>query len=944
MRKLLVLLFFCPLALLAQTKVGVNPTISPALFRYNDQITVVYDVTGTSLASLTNAYAWVWIPGTTINAKYNINPATSVADPAKFTKNIVNGRTLFTLTFIPSDFFTSSISTQTKLGILLKASDWSGGQTTDFVSDFWDGTFQLKLTSPTALPLFVMNGQVISITAETPVDANYSLYINNQLVNQSGAAIKNYSYQHTITETSGYATVRLVAAVGDNSSEVIFQYLFSTESPVVTRPSDIIPGINYNADPTKVTLCLWAPGKTSVYVRGDFSDWDVLGDNLMNRDGEFFWIELTGLTSGEEYAFQYLVNQTLWLADPYADKYLDPDDQYIPASTYPGLKPFPAKALSNNWYFNRFSVFKTNQQPYQWQVTNFQQPAKEKLVIYELLIRDFFGEQNRNYATLIDTLSYLKRLGVNAIELMPIMEFGGNESWGYNPQFMFAPDKAYGPKNSLKQFIDVCHQNGIAVILDITMNHQDIPNPYLLMDFNFSTFKPNPTNKWFNVDATHPFSVFYDMNHESTYTKKYLDTVNHYWLNEYKIDGYRFDLSKGFTQVNSGSNVGLWSNYDASRVAILQRMADKIWSHSPDAYVILEHFAANSEEKVLAEYRANEGKGMLFWGNLNHAYSQNSMSYVQESDISWIYHGNRSWSVPHVIGYMESHDEERMMYRNLQFGKVTTAHNIKTLPVAIQRIKAASTMFYTIPGPKMLWQFGELGYEYPINYCPDGTINNNCRIAPKPVKWNYRDDPARYGLYTHVSDLIRLHKEYDIFHSSSATFYGGNELVKQIVLKNTPYTQTPTSSEQMNAVVVANFDVIPQIVYVEFPHTGIWYDYYRYGAIQPVDIFPLPISIPPGGYKIFTDVEITNPVIAGVLDEVDEKKEISFFPNPTTDFITVTNPYEIIEMKFYTLQGMPVDAPRVNSNTWDLRKLQKGVFLSEGKTVKGYFTLKVIKN
>ena len=117
---------------------------------------------------------------------------------------------------------------------------------------------------------------------------------------------------------------------------------------------------------------------------------------------------------------------------------------------------------------------------------------------------------------------------------MPITEFNGNESWGYNPTFMFAPDKYYGTKNKLKEFIDKCHQLGIAVILDMVMNHHDLPNPYVIMDFDFNAFKPTANNQWFNTDAKHPFNVFFDMNHESSYTKKYLDTINYYWLNEYK--------------------------------------------------------------------------------------------------------------------------------------------------------------------------------------------------------------------------------------------------------------------------------------------------------------------------------------------------------------------------------------------------------------------------
>src|SRR5690606_16777280 len=186
----------------------------------------------------------------------------------------------------------------------------------------------------------------------------------------------------------------------------------------------------------------------------------------------------------------------------------------ISSASYPELKSYPQSALHNDWYFNRVAVFQTGQSPYTWQITDFQRPDKEELIIYELLIRDFFDSNNRTYQSLIDTVSYLKRLGINAVELMPIMEFNGNESWGYNPTFLFAPDKYYGSKEKLKKFIDKCHAEGIAVILDIAMNHHDMPNPYVMMDFNFDTGKPTSNNKWFNVDARHPFNVFFDMNHE----------------------------------------------------------------------------------------------------------------------------------------------------------------------------------------------------------------------------------------------------------------------------------------------------------------------------------------------------------------------------------------------------------------------------------------------
>lgn len=938
---LLLIIFWLPVAVFSQT-VTLNPSITPALFQYNATITVTYDVTGTSLAALPKAYAWVWIPdATAIDAKYNHNPATAADAPAEFTKTVNGGTTTFSLTFKPADFFVQDISTKTSMGILLKAEAWTGGQTTDFIANFG---FSLTLNQPTVRPVFVDNGQQLTIQATTPVASTFELFVNNVSVHtQSG--ITNYSHNHMVTEVSGAASVRLTATSASGNDEVSFQYIISANSPVQPRPPGIISGINYKSgDNTKVTLCVLAPGKTSVYARGDFSEWDILPANLMKRDGEYFWIELTGLTSGTEYAFQYLVDETIWIADPYADKILDPDDQYIPSETYPNLKAFPAEALGNQWYQNRLSVFQTGQTPYAWQVTNFDKPDKDKLVVYELLIRDFFESGENDYQSMIDTIRYFKNLGVNAIELMPIMEFGGNNSWGYNPQFMFAPDKAYGTKNKLKEFVDVCHQNGIAVILDIAMNHQDMPNPYLMMDFNYTTSKPNPTNKFFNVEATHPFNVFFDMNHESLYTKKYLDTINYYWLNEYKIDGYRFDLSKGFTQVNNPSNVGAWSAYDASRIALLKRMADKIWANFPDAYVILEHLSVNSEEKELAEYRAGEGKGMMLWGNLNHSYLQSSMGYAAESDFSGVYHGNRSWTVPHLVSYMESHDEERMVYKNVAFGNAAGTYSVKDLNTALNRARAAATIFYTIPGPKMLWQFGELGYDYSINYCEDGTISDACRTYPKPVTWDYRQSNRRNVLYSHISDLIRLRNAYDVFTSGTPTFsVGSGSLEKQVLLKNNPYTATPANAGEMNAVVVVNFDVTTKTTTVNFPHTGIWYDYYTEGAELNVTSAAFGILLKPGEFKIYTDIQIEDPeIITGIGPEANVS--VSVYPNPAGKTLMIASDESIVSLSMISTQGMRIAPKRTTPESWDISDLAPGLYIAEVKTRTGSVTIKVIKH
>jgi glycosidase len=557
------------------------------------------------------------------------------------------------------------------------------------------------------------------------------------------------------------------------------------------------------------------------------------------------------------------------------------------------------------------------------------------------LIRDFFGSNARTYQSLTDTLAYFKKLGINAIELMPIMEFNGNESWGYNPTFLFAPDKAYGTINQLKTFIDRCHENGIAVIFDIAMNHHDAPNPYLLMDMDFTSFKPTSSNKWFNTEAKHPFNVFFDINHESSYTQHYLDTVNYYWLHEFNADGFRFDLSKGFTQTNNPSNINAWSNYDASRIALLKRMADKLWSHTPDAYIILEHFAANAEEKELAEYRASEGKGMLLWGNLNNAFSQQTKGISPDADISQAYYATRGWNVPHLITYMESHDEERLMYSNLTSGNASGSYTTRNLQTALKRMQAASLIFYAIPGPKMVWQFGEVGYDQSINRCADGSVSTTCRVDAKPVKWDYLANPDRYDLFELTADLIRLRNTYDIFTRGDADIQGMNSLSKQITLRNKPYHSSPLNASDMNVHVAGNFNLTSQSLSLTFPHTGKWYDYYSNGDEINVSTIPFPVTLPAGEYKLYTDVRIQNPLLITSVIE-NETSVIQCFPNPATDYIHLKPDNGTADLVLRTLHGVKIHPPKTSSDQWYIGDIAPGLYIAEIVMEQNIYRIKIL--
>lgn len=823
-------------------------TTDPAFPVADQSMTLTVDVTGvTSLEDETEVWLWAFLPNCSsdCDAITNINPATSEADAVKFSPT--GNANEYSLTFTPTDIFDKSASEIDRIGFVVKAESFSDGQTGDLFFDLSDGSLQLNLTQPTGAYTFVDPVGTINIIASTSSSATIAVAVNGSEVFSTTGTSINYNY--SVSE-SGTNNVTVSASVGGNTVSEEFLFIVREATTSEALPAGIIKGLNYDADVTKATLVLEAPFKSSAYVIGEFNDWIPTSSYQMKQDGDLFWLELSGLTPGVEYAFQYLVDESLVVSDPYTDKILDPNnDPYIPESTYPSLKSYPDGAQGI------VSVLQTNQPPYSWEVTDFNKPAQEELVIYELLIRDF--DEGQNYQSIIDRLDYLQTLGVNAIELMPIMEFSGNLSWGYNPSYFFAPDKYYGTKNDLKGFIDECHSRGIAVILDIVLNHTHEANPLAQLYWNESNFTPAADNPWLNTVPRHPFNVFYDFNHESTYTQAFIDSVNHYWLEEYKFDGYRFDLTKGFTQdFTEGSDVGAWSAYNQTRIDLLLRMADEIRVDHPDAYIIFEHLADNSEEKVLAD------NGIMLWGNLNHNFNQLTMGYADNSSIDWAYYGTRNWNDPNLVAYMESHDEERLVYRNLEFGNdANGGHNTTNLDIALERVKAASALYYNIPGPKMIWQFGELGY--------DQSIELNGRTGEKPLPWASADDGLEYNtdenrlrLYKVTAALAKLKTDYDLFNTTGFELDQSQSLVKQVMLRNSPYTSDPADASEMNAVIVGNFNVNSTTITINFPHDEVWYDYFSNGESINVTGGTSAIEFGPGEFRIYTDV---------ALQEVDEE-------------------------------------------------------------------------
>ena len=849
-------------------------TSTPAFPTQTDQITVFYDAsTGNGdLSGYTPIYAHTGV--ITSNSVGPNDWQHTVGNWGTADASVLMtpmGNNIHKIVITPSTFYNLNVGeTVTKMMFVFRNAQGTvvgrNADGSDIYLNIYAAGFNASFSQPTLESQIVNANQVVPVTANSSLPSDISISVNGSQV-ASGTGVTSLNYNFSQSAAGEYhVTMSAVNAGTTITDEKVIIILPSIN--VAAAPAGTIDGINITST-TGVRLQLYAPNKNFVFVIGDFNNWQLDLNYLMNRtpDGNTYWLDIPNLSPGTEYRFQYYINmEGMRVADVYADKILDGwNDGWIPETTYPNLIDYP-----NGLTSEPVSVFRTDPPVFNWTDQSYVRPVKTKLVVYELLVRDFLSD--RTYASLTDSLDYLENLGVTAIQLMPINEFEGNDSWGYNPSFYFAPDKAYGSAEALKTFVNEAHNRGIAVIMDIALNHSFGQNPMVRMYFDASAGQwgqPATNNPWFNPTPKHDFNVGYDFNHESLQTKNFTKRVLAHWLQNYHIDGYRFDLSKGFTQNYTLGNIGAWGAYDQSRINILTDYYNHMQTVAPGSYGILEHFADNSEETVLSN------NGMMLWGNLNHEYVEGSMGY--SSNFSWGSYQNRGWNNAHLITYAESHDEERMMYKNLQYGASNGTYNITNLNTALKRQELAHCLLLPIPGPKMIWQFGELGYDYSINTCSDGvTINTDCRTSAKPVRWDYWDNQNRKHLYKVTAALNNLKKTEPVFSTTNFNIDLGG-FGKRIHLNGTN-----------NAVVVGNFQTTSLNMIPGFQHTGTWYDYFTGNAFQVNDL-NASFFYEPGEYHIYTDYQLAVPDLNTSLEEVMSFAKSSFmiWPNPSNNRVNV---------------------------------------------------------
>ena len=722
-----------------------------------------------------------------------------------------------------------------------------------------------------------VNDKLTILGAATEAET-LSLTINGTVVASVESAAQ-LAYEYTIPAEGDYTFV-LTATKGEEVKTVSASTCVISAPTTAARPAGIDMGIYYDEnDDTKVTLATYAASKTEaakhVFVVGDFNDWTLSNQYQMKKDGNYFWLEINGLTPQKEYAFQYVVvradGMVKKISDLFSEKVLHSDDQWEPTKVNPDLMPYPTKA---DGYA---TVIQTAKPEYQWSeaTLNFKRPNKNNLVIYEVWVYDYTPERSIN--GLLNRLDYIQDLGVNAIELMPVTEFDGNYNWGYAPNHYFALDKAYGTPELLKHFVDECHKRGIAVILDMVFNHATGLNPMNKLYPYGDDLKYNP---WFNVNAPHSDNVYEDWNHDFAPAKQMFTRALQYWLKEYKVDGYRMDLSHGLCGTTNNAMKHIADYYNNGVKAVAE-----------DAYFILEHWGSNmgsDRSKLISQ-------GMLCWDNTNHAYCQTAMGWLQDRDD--FTNANRDG----YVTYCESHDEERMQYKARKYGNGDLQTNEEA---RLQRIAANVAFNVLLNGPHMVWQYEEIGFDFSINSDYDNpdadNDGNRCDIKARPEEEGYFQHATRMNQMKKVSQLIQLRTRLlpEVFE--------GNPTKADIVSGK----QIRTIQWGNDIFVAANFDAKSNKA-ATLP-SGTWYNYFEQKQQTTTTV-----TLAPGELIVLTGQQIALPVINQNYGFITSVEDVVATPSE------VLPPYNV---NIYSINGQLLKT-QTNAMDVDMTGMHAGAYI-----------------
>lgn len=636
-------------------------------------------------------------------------------------------------------------------------------QTKDYFIDVFPEGLQLAFES-TPENTVLLSSTNITFNAYVTDNADISIYLNNELKKAETGQTK-LSYSQTFSQQGGSWEVKAVAKKGSEIKESVINVIYLKPSPQQNHPKGnpkANQGAVKNADGT-VTFCVAAPDKSNVVLVGSWDGYKPLDKNIMKYQDyngyRYFWTTVSGLENSTYYPYYYLVDGKYKVGDPYTHLALDYNsDKWLfnesSEDVFPDRPKYPYDIIDDAM----MGVYKGDLDDYNWSKAsdNFKIADRNSMVIYELLLRDFTGTSSTADGTVrgaIEKIPYLKSLGVSAVELMPIMEFDGNNSWGYNTNFYMAPDKSYGSPDDYKEFIDRCHQEGIAVILDIVLNHTPGLHPWYAM------YEPG-TSPFYNKTAPHSYSVYNDIKQEYPLVEEHWKDVLKYWMTVYRVDGFRFDLVKGLGDSSSyGSGGDANTNKDnQSRIDRMKRLHAYMKTINPNVIHINEDLAGTGEETQLGN------DGQLQWNKQN----PNSGEYARgtAADLSYFLSTNCSRPAFSTVDYAESHDEERLGYTAKKNGVNATIKSSESN--RMKRLGSVAAQMLMTPGPKMIWQFGELGNEQTTK---NGSDNNT---DAKEVHWEYLDNANRAALHDNYKALCWLRRDNpEMFSDGTTCTYTG---------------------------------------------------------------------------------------------------------------------------------------------------------------------------
>ncbi len=516
------------------------------------------------------------------------------------------------------------------------------------------------------------------------------------------------------------------------------------------------------------TFRVWAPNADAVSVVGSFNDWSGDADPLSPEDNGHWAVDVDQAGPGDEY--QYLIRH----GDDWLHR-IDPRARAVTSST------------GNAIVYDRDA--------FDWQDDGFACPPHHELVIYETHIGSFAAsDRPGDLAGLAGKLGYIRDLGVTAIELMPVAEFAGDYSWGYNPACPFAVESTYGGPDLLKAVVREAHQHGIAVIVDVVLNHFG-PSDLSLWEFDGWSEEGKGGIYFYNDErsATPWGETRPDYGREEV--RAYLHDNALMWLDEFHLDGLRFDATLYIRTIDGVGTGDLPEGWD-----VLRSITDTIRERYPDKIVIAEDL--QSDPSITSTDEGGAGFHAQWDASFVHPVRA-MLTAVDDADRSMaeLAEALRGSADPFTrVVYTESHDE-------VANGKLRVPQEVDGDDpsgwAAQKRATLGTCITLTAPGIPMLFQGQE--------FLEDEWFRDNV-----PLDWD-RAEQFR-DIVRLTRDLIRLRRNET---GDSAGLGGGDFALLHLDEEATTIAWSRTSGDAA-AVVVVNASGTPRDVLVGMPSGGPW--------------------------------------------------------------------------------------------------------------------------